>query len=42
VRADLRRVFHDESRAVKWLGLESHSDDVKSRSEALIGTVRFE
>lgn len=42
VRADFRRVFEAQPRAVKWLGVESHSDDVKSRSEALIGSIRFE
>ena len=42
VRADYRRIFEEEPRAVKWIGLESHSDDVQSQSEALFGSIRFE
>jgi hypothetical protein len=42
VRGDYRRIFEEEPRAVKWISLESHSDDVRSHSEALIGTIRFE
>lgn len=42
VRADYRRIFEEEPRAMKWLGLESHSDDVQGQSEALFGSIRFE
>jgi hypothetical protein len=42
VYEDYRRVFGEEPRRLKWLGLESHSNDTRTRSAALFGAVRFE
>jgi hypothetical protein len=42
VDRDYRRVFEAEPRPIKWIGFESHSDDVQSQSSVLFGPVRFE
>lgn len=42
VLADYRRVFGEAPRPVKWLGLESHSNDTHTRSAALFGAAAFE
>ncbi len=43
VQQDYRRVFEDEPRSIKWVGLESHSDDRrKSHSAILFGSLHFE
>lgn len=42
VYRDYRRSFDDEPRRVKWVGFESHSDDVNGRSSMLLGRVDFE
>ena len=42
VHADYRRIFDAEPRTIKWIGLESHSNDTHSRTEVLFGTVRFD
>lgn len=42
VYADYRRVFDGEPRTIKWIGLESHSNDTHTRTEVLFGTVRFD
>lgn len=39
---DYVRVFGAEPRPTNWIGLESHSDDTKTRSAALFGSVSFE
>ena len=42
VYADYQRIFKGEPRTIKWIGLESHSNDTHTRTEVLFGTVRFE
>lgn len=42
VSADYKRIFEEEPRAVRWVGLESHSDDVRSQSAVRFGQIRFE
>jgi hypothetical protein len=42
VYRDYRRLFEDEPKPIKWVGFESHSDDVQSKSSVLFGPVRFE
>jgi hypothetical protein len=42
VRDDYLRVFEAEPRAIKWVGLESHSNDTRTRTAVLFGAVRFE
>jgi hypothetical protein len=42
VYADYRRIFDSEPRTIKWIGLESHSNDTHTRTEVLFGAVRFE
>jgi hypothetical protein len=42
VYADYRRLFESEPRAIKWIGLESHSNDTHSRTAVVFGGVRFE
>jgi Protein of unknown function (DUF3047) len=42
VYADYRRIFKGEPRTIKWIGLESHSNDTHSRTEVLFGAVSFE
>ena len=42
VSADYRRIFEEGPRAVKSIGVESHSDDVRSESAVLFGSIRFE
>lgn len=42
VRDDYLRVFEAEPRAIKWVGLESHSNDTGTRTAVLFGAVRFE
>jgi Protein of unknown function (DUF3047) len=42
VYADYRRIFKGEPRMIKWIGLESHSNDTHTRTEVLFGSVRFE
>jgi len=41
VRADYRRLFDEEPRVVKFVGLEAHSDDVASQSDAFFGAIHF-
>jgi hypothetical protein len=40
--ADYRRLFEEPPTPIKWLGLESHSEDVKSSSLILFGRIQFE
>ncbi|HEY7517036.1 MAG TPA: DUF3047 domain-containing protein [Methylomirabilota bacterium] len=42
VYADYRRIFDAEPRTIKWIGLESHSNDTHTRTEVLFGGVRFD
>ena len=42
VAADYRRIFGAEPRMIKWIGLESHSNDTHTSTEVLFGTVRFD
>jgi hypothetical protein len=42
VHADYRRIFDAEPRTIKWIGLESHSNDTHTRTEVLFGAVRFD
>jgi hypothetical protein len=42
VHADYRRIFEREPRQIKWIGLESHSNDTRTRTAVLFGGVRFE
>ena len=42
VYRDYRKAFGEEPRALKWLGLESHSNDTKTHTAALFGSVFFE
>lgn len=42
VYADYRRIFNASPRTIKWIGLESHSNDTHTRTEVLFGAVRFE
>jgi Protein of unknown function (DUF3047) len=42
VYRDYRKAFGEEPRALKWLGLESHSNDTKSHTAAMFGSVFFE
>jgi hypothetical protein len=42
VHADYRRIFDAEPRTIKWIGLESHSNDTHTRTEVLFGGVRFD
>src|SRR3989441_8959137 len=42
VYRDYRRLFEDEPTPIKWVGFESHSDDVRSQSSVLFGSVHFE
>jgi hypothetical protein len=42
VYEDYRRVFGEAPGPLKWLGLESHSNDTGTRSSALFGSIRFE
>jgi hypothetical protein len=42
VYADYRRIFDGEPRTIKWIGLESHSNDTHTRTEVLFRAVRFD
>jgi DUF3047 family protein len=42
VYEDYRRVFDAEPRGIKWVGLETHSNDTRTRTAVLFGGVRFE
>jgi hypothetical protein len=42
VYADYRRIFKGEPKTIKWIGLETHSNDTHTRTEVLFGAVRFE
>jgi hypothetical protein len=42
VQADYRRIFEEEPRPIKWVGLESHSNDTQTRTAVVFGSVRFE
>jgi len=42
VNADYRRIFGDAPRPIKWVGFEAHSNDTRSHSAVLFGSVRFE
>lgn len=42
VYQDYRRVFDAQPRGIKWVGLESHSNDTHTRTAVLFGGVRFE
>ena len=42
VYADYRRIFKGEPKTIKWIGLESHSNDTHTRTEELFGAGRFE
>jgi hypothetical protein len=42
VLADYRRVYEAEPRAIKWVGLETHSNDTRTRTAVLFGDVRFQ
>ncbi|HEV8472777.1 MAG TPA: DUF3047 domain-containing protein [Methylomirabilota bacterium] len=42
VNADFRRQFGEAPRTIKWVGLESHSNDTHSTSGARFGAVGFE
>jgi hypothetical protein len=42
VYQDYRRVFEAQPRPIKWIGLESHSDDTRSRTAVIFGGVRFQ
>jgi hypothetical protein len=42
VYQDYRRVFDAEPRDIKWVGLESHSNDTRTGTAVLFGGVRFE
>ena len=42
VREDYRRIFGEEPRPVKLIGLESHSNDTRTRTKVLFGRVRFD
>jgi hypothetical protein len=42
VTRDYRCLFGENADRVKWLGLESHSDDVAGQTEVLFGGIWFE
>ena len=42
VYEDYRRVFGEEPRAIKLVGVESHSNDTRSRTAIRFGPLRFE
>jgi len=42
VAEDYRRVFEDDPRPIKWVGLESHSNDTNTRTWVMFGRVQFE
>ncbi len=42
VRQDYLRVFEEDPPAIKWVGLESHSNDTNTRTAILFGHVSFE
>lgn len=42
VYADYRRVFDEEPREIKLVGLETHSNDTHTRTAVLFGGVRFD
>lgn len=42
VHADYRRLFEREPRGIKWVGLETHSNDTRTRTAVLFGSVRFD
>jgi hypothetical protein len=42
VYADYRRIFEEEPGPIKLVGLESHSNDTRTSTSVLFGTVRFE
>jgi DUF3047 family protein len=42
VHEDYRRVFGEEPRAIKLVGVESHSNDTRSRTAIRFGPLRFE
>ena len=42
VYADYRRLFESEPRNIKWVGLESHSNDTHSRTAVVFGGVSFQ
>jgi hypothetical protein len=42
VYADYRRLFASEPRAIKFVGLESHSNDTHTRTAVVFGGLRFE
>jgi hypothetical protein len=42
VLADYRRLFAETPRAIKLLGVESHSNDTNTRTSMLFGALRFE
>jgi hypothetical protein len=42
VAADYRRFWDDEPHSVKWIGLESHSNDTGTKSDVLFGALGFD
>jgi hypothetical protein len=42
VAADHRRLWTDDPPSIKWIGLESHSNDTGTRSAVLFGAVGFD
>ena len=42
VLADYRRLFGEAPRSIKWVGFEAHSNDTRSHSAVLFGSVTFE
>ena len=42
VYQDYLRIFEEEPRRLKWVGLESHSDDVEGESAVLFGEIQFD
>jgi len=42
VYSDYRRLFESEPRGIKWIGLESHSNDTHTRTAVVFGGLRFE
>ena len=42
VYQDYLRIFEEEPGRLKWVGLESHSDDVEGESAVLFGDIQFD
>ena len=42
VLADYQRLFGEAPRPIKWVGFEAHSNDTRSHSAVLFGSVTFE